>query len=175
MKKGKFVFGLACIALMAVLLSGCISMPRNVMIDSELPKEQTALVSIDNEIQIVEFNGINIRDAWYGGDKWYHINAVIPAGETRLLFNLSTTFFRENVSYWIKRDNLQLVYNFEAGKEYTFAVYYSENIGTFFNPRNKAFLAIWDGVITPRKNLSNDGKIYSNAERILRSWEIGEF
>jgi hypothetical protein len=168
MKKGKFVFGLAFTALMAVLLSGCISMPRNVMIDSELPKEQTALVSIDNEIQVVEFNGINIRDAWYGGDKWYHINAVIPAGETRLLFNLGSSFMRGNVSYTIRRNDLQLVYNFEAGKEYTFAVYYSENIGTLFNPRNKVFLAIWDGVLPP-------AKFYSNAERILRSWEIGEF
>ena len=171
MKKGKFLFGLACTALTAVLLSGCFSLlrsiedrPRNATFDPDIPKERTALVRFDESISVVTFNGVNIREAWYGGDNlWYNINAVIPAGETRLLFNASRYFNRGNTTYHFRRNNLELNYTFEAGKEYTVGIQSSPDPE---NQRQKVLLTIWEGVFNPRESYNSN---------ILRTWEMGAY
>ena len=172
MKKGKFVFGLASITLVAVLLSGCLSLinainerPRNVTFDPDIPKERTALVRFDSDISVVTFNGVNIREAWYGGDDlWYNVNAVIPAGETRLLFNMLAYFHRGNTTYTFKRNNLELNYNFEARGEYTVGL---QTVPDLENPRRrKVFLSIWEGVFNPRESYNSN---------ILRTWELGGY
>jgi hypothetical protein len=174
MKTGKFIIGCAFITVIAISLTGCLSLlfaprPGVITIDPDLPKEKAAVVVFHSSINVKEYNGIDVKDEWYPKDKWRKVTATIPGGETHLFFDIWAGFERGNTTYTFKPKDIELKFNFEAGKEYTVSIYASKNEGNFLFPKQKVVLAIWD-------------KIYSNANpgntegnHIIKSWELGEF
>ena len=159
------------IALFAFLaISTTVSAPPGKMtIDSDLPKEKSAVVIFPSSINIKEYNGINVKDEWYPKGKWRKMTVTIPGGETHLLFDISASFDRGNTTYTFTPKDLELEFNFEAGKEYTVGLYISKNEGSFLFPKQKIVLAVWD-------------KIYSDADpgnreedHVIKSWELSEF
>ena len=143
--------------------------PGKTTIDPDMPLEEAAVVVFHNSVNIKEYNGINIEKEWYPKDKLRKMTVTMPAGETHLLFDIYASFDRGNTTYTFRPRDLELKYDFEAGKEYTVSVYASKNEGNFFQPKQKIFLAIWD-------------KIYSDANpgnneeaHIVKSWELAEF
>jgi len=172
-KTGKFLVDCAFIAFLAVSLSGCSLMvsavreavrntPHDITGDPDLPVEATAVVRINYEIHVKEYNGINVQDVWYSDKSVKTINAPIPGGETRLVFDIDKVFERRNSTYTFNRKNIELKYNFEAGKKYMVGIY-SEDIGNFFTSRRKVFLGIWD-----------DDPASESYKTLLRFWEIAE-
>jgi len=164
MKTGKFIFGFICTALIAVSLTGCFSLPPGkITIDTELPHEKTAVVVFSSAIYVKEYNGIDVKDTWYPknifGDDLRKMTITMPAGETHLLFNIYASWSRGNTTYTFRPKDLELKFDFEAGKEYSVSLYAGKNEGNFLFPKQKVILAIWD----------------QTGKNELKSWEIGEF
>jgi len=174
MKTGKCLFRFVFIAVVAVTFTGCFSLLFSVSagkttINPDLPKEKAAVVIFNRGLYVKEYNGIDVEDAWYPKGNLRHMTVTMPAGETRLLFDMHVQFQRGNTIYSFRPKDLELKFNFEAGKEYTVGVFASKNEGNFFIPKQKIVLAIWD-------------RIYSGADpgnreenHIIKSWELGEF
>ena len=174
MKTGKFIFGLVFITVMAISLTGCLSLlfaprPGVVTMDPNLPKEKAAVVVFHSSIKVKEYNGIDVKGNWYPKDEWRKITATIPGGETHLLFDIWGVFDRGNITYTFEPKDLELKFDFEAGKEYTVSIYASKNEGSFVFPRQKVFLAIWDRIYSD----ANPGNTHEDS--IIKSWEFGEF
>jgi len=154
MKTGKFIFGFAFafIVISAVSLIGCFSTPPgNITIDPNLPKEEAAVVIFHDTIYVKEYNGIDVESEWYLKDGLRRVIATIPTGETHLLFDIYASFERGNTTYTFRPKDLELKFNFEAGKEYTVSLYASKNEGNFLFPKQKVVLAIWDRIYSDAK------------------------
>jgi len=173
MKTEKFIIGFAFIALLAVSLTGCFSLfgtrPGVTTIDPNLPIEQSAVVVFTNTMYVKEYNGINVEKEWYPKDKLRKMTVTMPAGETHLLFDIYTSFDRRNTIYTFTPKDIELKFDFEAGKKYTVSLYASENEGSLLFPKQKVVLAIWDKIYSD----ANPGNRQGN--HIVKSWEIGEF
>jgi len=172
MKTGKFIVGCAFVVFMAVVLSGCAlittavrSTPRNITVDPDIPAEEAAVVKIDYNIAVKEYNGINIEKVWYPNDDLKAINAAMPGGETHLLFDIYKTFDSLNESYSFRARDIELKYNFEAGKKYRLGLY-TVDTGTLLNPKRKIFLAVWDSDAASGSGESDNA--------LLKSWELKE-
>jgi len=166
MKTGKCIFGFVFIVLVAVSLSGCsllfhaILHPAGTLtMDPNLPVEEAAVVVFGEAIYVKEYNGIDVEKAWYPKDRTREMTITVPAGEAHLLFDIYASWSRGNTTYSFKPKDMELKFDFEAGKEYTVDVYASRNIGNFLFPKQKVLLEIRD-----RKGKNE-----------LKSWEIGEF
>ena len=143
--------------------------PGKTTIDPDLPQEETAVVVFSDSICVKEYNGINVEKEWYPG-KLRKMTVTMPAGNTHLLFDILTVFERGNNNFYtFDPRNLELNFNFEAGKEYTVSVYASKNEGTLFNPKQKVVLAIWDKIYSSGNPGNNEGA------HIVKSWELAEF
>jgi hypothetical protein len=160
----------AVVVFAALVVSGCFSTPPGkIVYDPDLPKEQTAYVVIDSTIEVVEYNGINVNKAWYPRNNLRLNKITLPAGDTTLGINIKGAAARGNTIYNIRINDLQLKYNFEAGKDYTIALFNTKNIGTFLRPKQEVYLAIWGKAF-------NDGSPgISRDDLILKSWKIAEF
>ena len=170
MKTKRNIVNLTLVTCIVVLFaSGCFTIPGKVVIDPDLPKENTALVIISEAIRVIEYNGIDVTKTWYSNNNPRVNKVTLPAGEATLFFNIRAVFARGNTEMTINLENLETTYDFEAGKDYTIGVYASQNIGTFFNPKQTLILAIWD------KAISNANPGNTQNDRILKSWELGEF
>ena len=170
MKTKNWLFSFAFLFCIVFLLgTSCITIPGKVVVDPELPQENSTLVMMSSAINVITYNGIDVSKTWYSNNKPRVNKVTLPAGETTLFFNLRAVFGRGNINMIINIENIEVRYNFEAGKEYTLGVYASNNIGTLFNPRQKLFLAIWN------KAFSDANPGGSHNDKILRSWELGEF
>lgn len=171
MKTGKFIFGFALVAI-AVLFAGCFSIPVSpgkIAVDPDLPKENAAVVIFNDTINVKEYNGIDVREEWYPKGKWRRVTATMPGGETQFLFDINANFYRGNTTYTFRPKDLELKFNFEAGKEYTVALYVTKNEGSFLRPKQKVVLAIWDRIYSD----ANPGN--SQESRVVKSWELTEF
>jgi hypothetical protein len=172
MKTGKFTFGFAFIAVMAAILSGCFSLPAKpgvITIDPNHPKEESAVLIFPDFLYIKEYNGIDVESEWYPNDKLRKVTATIPAGDTHLLFDVYMSYSRGNTTYTFRPKDMELKFNFEAGKEYTVSIYASKNIGNFIFPKQKIILAIWDRIYSD----ANPGN--TEESHIIKSWELSEF
>jgi len=167
------LLGVICVIL-AVSLTGCLSLlltplPGKITIDPELPIEKNAVVVFHSSIFIKEYNGINVKDEWYPKGNYRKMTVTIPGGETDLLFDISASFDRGNTTYTFRPKDLELKFDFEAGKEYTVSVYRSKNLGNFFIPKQKIYLAIWDKIYSD----ANPGN--AQEDHVVKSWELTEF
>ena len=169
MRTRKINYGLLFVTVViALLATGCFSIPHKLVFDPDLPKEETALVMISNTIIVNEYNGVDVRKAWYPANRARIYKATLPAGESSIHFDISATFSRGNRYITVNREKIELTYNFEAGKEYTIGVYGSKNKGNIFIPKNTLILAIWGQAFSN----ANPGR---NRESELKSWELGDF
>jgi hypothetical protein len=170
MKTGKLFFAL--IAFAAISLAGCFSLPvrpGNITIDPDLSKEKSTVVIFPDFFYIKEYNGIDVKNEWYPKEKLRRVTATMPAGDTHLLFDIYTSYSRGNTTYTFTPKDLELKFNFEAGKEYTVSIFASKNEGSFFNPKQKLVLAIWDRIYSD----ANPGN--TEESHIIKSWELVEF
>jgi hypothetical protein len=157
-----------CIVLLA---SGCSSISRQmsagtVVYDESLSPEQSALVVFADTIHVVDYNGIGVEEAWYPKGK-YRINKVtLPAGETAIRFNIRAYVSQGNYTVSIKADDIELRFDFEAGKEYTFAVY-TKSLG--FLKNTEYGVAIWNFA----SQTASPGGI--DTDKTIKSWKLGEF
>jgi len=175
MKTRKIIF-ILMLAVFMVSLSSCsliihaIRHPAGKLaMDPDLSADQTAVVIFGEPLFIKEYNGIDVKSKWYPKDRTRKMTITLPAGEAHLLFDIYAAWDRGNTTYHFRPKDVELKFNFEAGKQYTVALYAGKNEGNFFFPRQKIYLAVWN-------------RIYSDADpgnreenNILKSWELGEF
>jgi hypothetical protein len=159
------------IALFAFLAisSATTARPGVITIDPDLPKEKSAVVVFHSSINVKEYNGINVKGEWYPKGEWRKLTATIPAGETHLLFDIHASFDRGNTTYSFRPKDLELKFDFEAGREYTMSIYASKNEGNFLFPKQKVVLAIWDKIYSDANPGNKEG------DHVIKSWELGEF
>jgi len=178
MKTQKFIFNLMLIVLAAVSLNACLTSmiansilhaPDSITMDPDLPRDKAAVVIFGEEILVKEYNGIEVKSTWYPKDRTRIMTVTMPAGDAHLLFDIHGAWSRGNTTYRFTPKDMELKYNFEAGKEYTVGMYLGRNEGNFLIPRQKIYLAIWNRLYTD----ANPG--YYGEENILKSWELGEF
>jgi hypothetical protein len=82
---------------------------------------------------------IDVHSTWYPNGKWRVNKVTLPEGETSIHFDYE--FWKDNTSVVIKMNDIELRYNFEAGKEYTIAGYLKTG---FLDPTNEYGVGIWD-------------------------------
>ncbi|MDR1507794.1 MAG: hypothetical protein LBI67_11900 [Treponema sp.] len=154
----------------ALLVSSCSSIARQIpadtiVFDESLPPGQTALVIFGDTIHVLEYNSIDVEEAWYPGGKDRINKVVLPAGETLIRFNARVTVRKINYSNTFNEDGIQMRFNFEAGKEYTIA-FYSKSEG--YNTNTEYGIAIWDySVPTANSRDADEGKM-------IKNWKLGE-
>ena len=148
-----------------LLLPGCSTPPGKITYNPDLPLEKTTVVVFESTIQVHQYNGIDVHEAWYPKGKWRKNTVTLPAGNTTIIFNYWASFKIGNTIYYLKAEDIELSFNFESGKEYFISIY-KENMGaqTFFLGRFKYGIAIWDNTI--RHNY--------NVEKAIKSWELGQ-
>jgi len=174
MKTEKFIF--ICIVFTAVSLNGCSLLihtirhqPGEITIDTNLPAEESAVVIFSESILVKEYNGIDVKDAWYPKDRTRKMTITMPAGEAHLLFDIYASWSRGQVNYYFEPKDVELKFNFEAGKEYTVSLYAGKNEGNFFIPKQKIIMAIWDRIYSDANPGNNE------ESHIIKSWELGVF
>jgi len=167
MRKVTHTLGLVVITAFVVAFSGCASRPRNRTFDRDIPREETTRVLINESIFVTEVNGIPVR--WYGLlRRRNYIRARLPAGETHLLFNMSHSVpvvpFSNNFVVF-RQNDLELLYHFASGREYTIGFYVRQNEDA--TRSRTLLLGIWEGM--HRHNL------HRRLDQLLIFWEIGDF
>jgi hypothetical protein len=136
-----------------------------IVYDETVPAEQSALIVFSDTIHVLEYNGIAVEEAWYPNEK-YRINKVtLPAGETSIRFNLRASISQGNYITNISADDIELRFNFEAGKEYTVALY-SKSLG--FLKGTEYGVAVWGYA----SQTATPGG--ADADKIIKSWKLGE-
>jgi len=170
MSAGKMtLLGVICV-IAAVSLTGCFSLfgakPGNITIDPDLPAEKAAVVVFNSVIYVKEYNGVSVENEWYPKAILRKMTATIPGGETHLRFDIYASFDRGNTTYTFKPKDLELKFDFEAGKEYTVSVYHSKDEGDLLAPKEKIILAIWDRIYSD----ANPGN--SEEDHVIESWEL---
>jgi hypothetical protein len=144
----------------ALAVTGCSTPPGKIIYDPALPPEKTTYVVFESSIYILEYNGIDVSKTWYPKDLPRINKVTLPAGDTSIRFNLNAFFHPPltNVNYTVRMDDVELRYNFEAGKEYTFGFYYKSQ-GLF--KKHDVGVAIWD---------------YASGSKgtMIKSWQLGE-
>jgi hypothetical protein len=160
---------LAALAICAALLvSGCASIigqlsAAKFAVDDSLSPEESAVVVFDSPIHVREYNGVDVENTWYSKGK-YRINTVtLPAGETSVLFDYSISIDWGNSITTITGEDIELRFNFEAGKEYTVAAYITKK--GFLLTKAEYGVAVWNHATT-----GSPGSV----ENSIKSWKLGE-
>jgi len=168
MKHGLSLFAIAVFAFLAIS-SATAPAPGVASIDPDISPERAAIVVFSHAIKVKEYNGIDVKEEWYPEGKSRKMTVTMPGGETYLLFDIWASFDRGNTTYTFNPKDMEMKFDFEAGKEYTVSLYASKNEGNFLFPKQRIVLAIWD-------------KIYSDANpgnreeaHVIKSWELAEF
>ena len=159
----------------ALLFSGCRSIARQlsarkITYDESVPPEKSALVVFSDIIRVRSYNGIDVGKAWYPKGKNRINKVTLPAGDTSIQFDLNASVEVGNIIYYINQKDLELRFDFEAGKEYTVAFYTKgANIISVAFGKSEFGVAVWDyASSTARPSGFHD-------DNILKSWKLGEF
>lgn len=147
------------------LISGCGGLPgKKIVFDPDLPEENATIVVFSKEIEVMQYNGIDVYDTWYP-TKFLRKNTVtLPAGPTTIVLNLVMIIKTGNTNKYIEKDNITLRFDFEAGKEY----YVGANaevagLGGLILGKRIIGIGVWSGS-------RND----DNKDRAIKYWELGE-
>jgi len=126
-----------------------------------------AKVVFGEGILVINYNGKNVYDEYYSSSQNYHSwrlhEETLSAGASTINFDVYFVDHKINVNVIPKIQNLEVTWNFEAGREYTIAVY-SKLLNPFLT---EYVIAIYDFA-------SKTGKAGS-ASQIIKSWKFGEF
>ena len=147
-----------------VMLFGCGTPPGKITYDPDLPKEKTTRVEFYASIMIKQYNGIDIMDAWYPNGKYRQNTVTLPGGPTAILFDVWHTVNYGNSAVTFRIKDIELRFDFEAGKEYTFGSY-AEKTGFLGLGKTKMGVAVWEGISTAGRS----------KDKALKFWELGEY
>ena len=150
-----------------LLISSCFTMPGKINFDPGLPPEQTTVVVFEKEIHVKEYNGVDVFDEWQPDMKYRKNTVTLPAGQAAIAFDLFAYFKTGSYSsITIKQEDIELHFNFEAGKTYRMGFYreIAGGLGSFIMSRYKFGIAIWDNSIEYTTSKNN----------AIRYWELGE-
>lgn len=146
------------LTIIVFLFNSCFSIPTvKIIIDDNIPQEDTAVVMVSSNITITKFNDIDVLKEWYPKNVRRNLELTIPSGETNFIYNMFWQVSIGQVNSWIEGKDLKFSFNFEDGKEYTIG-YYSKSVGFFIAQRHELYLAIWDCLYpdaTPDKSHKN--------------------
>ncbi|GHV86303.1 hypothetical protein AGMMS50230_19180 [Spirochaetia bacterium] len=132
----------------------------------------TATVIFGVGFWVFDYNGADIYDEWYPKGKvttgerhlWRVNKVAVPAGGTTITFD---TYFETpgwQTTFIFVGQNYELSYNFEAGKEYTLALF----ARTPAPGQREVYLGLW-----PKANRSGmQGRI--DDDSLLKSWKLAE-
>ncbi|MDR1287483.1 MAG: hypothetical protein LBK08_07735 [Treponema sp.] len=163
-----------CAVLAALLcatlpVSGCRSIARELSAgkftyDESVSPEKSALVVFTDTIRVVSYNGTNVdRKVWYPKVKTRINKVTLPARAASIHVDLRCDITRGPVIYRITRNDIELRFKFEAGKEYTVSGY-SKGKG-FLGLESLEFgVGIWEYASTNPGNLN----------KMIKSWKLGE-
>jgi hypothetical protein len=112
------------IAAAAFFLFSCGSVTTNVF-DESIPVERTALLKFDPALTVKSYNGVNVE---LTTGAFSYTGFTIPAGAAKIVVDLDTGRQMGNVSY--RALNVEINYNFEAGKEYMLRFWFSDDQGS---------------------------------------------
>jgi hypothetical protein len=161
MLRKRVYFPIAIVSI-ALLFSGCFSIPSKVVYDPDLPKEEAAVVTFDSTIRVQQVNDTDVKDTWYP-NKRDRINKVsLPAGTAAITLNYSIYIERGNTIYHITRNDLELRFNFEAKRNYAVGAYV-EREEVFMSSKRFYGIGIWN-------NFNDVG----NKKKAIKFWELGE-
>jgi hypothetical protein len=150
------------ISAVALLFFSCFSTPSGkVVFDPDLPEEQSAVVIFDYPILVQQYNGIDVKNAWYPKGNNRKNTVILPAGYSTITLNYSIYIG----SVIISRNNIELRYDFEAEREYSVGSWVVHERSESFSRGEKWFYGI--GVWT---QYSDVGK----RDKAIKYWEIGE-
>ncbi|MDR1109009.1 MAG: hypothetical protein LBL19_08245 [Spirochaetaceae bacterium] len=113
---------LALTGIVMLLLGSSCASTKSRVFDKEIPEEQMATVLFHKGIKVMQFNGQEVLDDWYGlywtsGDK---VKARIPSGMSNVL--LSITHVSGNTV--IETGDLEVQFAFMPGQSYTVKFFY---------------------------------------------------
>jgi hypothetical protein len=169
-------YGMPAAVLCAVLLvSGCTTIARRlsagkITYDDSLAPEESVLVVFAYPIHVLSYNGISVEEAWYPNGK-YRINRVtLPAGEMSVNFDLKHVIGNNYYTRTFQGEDIELRFNFEAGKEYTVAPY-TKVEGLFGFVKGEFGVAVWNFA----SSYSEPGDVDRDSDKVLKSWKLGEF
>jgi hypothetical protein len=131
---------LIAIVSVAVLFLGCNSISKamstgKIVFDPDVPEEQSIVVTFDDTIIVLRFNGVDVKKAWYPNDKTRVNKVTLPAGPAVITLNYAIMVAGEDIytrSSWvpdggtytiIERNNIELRFDFEAGTDYAIGAY----------------------------------------------------
>ena len=114
------LFGLCF--LLVLFSTGCATTTN--IFDENIPLENTAELSIGQELTVKYYNGIpvKLKTGFFGNTGF-----TIPAGPTTLIVDLDTGRLLGSLRYLA--DNVTITYNFEAGKEYHLTFWFADDEG----------------------------------------------
>jgi hypothetical protein len=121
------------------------------------------VVVFANTIHVMKYNGAGVEDTWYSNGKYRTNTVTLPAGETLILFIYHFSIVRGDTKITITGRNIELCFDFEAGKEYTVASYTKKK--GFLLLETEYGVAVWN-----RATTSNPGRV----DKSIKSWKLGE-
>jgi hypothetical protein len=162
---------IAIVLCTALLVPGCGSIARamragTVVYDDSLSAEKTTLVVFTEPIHIREYNGTAVEETWYPEDKWRLNRVTLPAGEASILFDLGLLVDHGNYATRVNAKDIELRFNFEAGKEYTVGAYTKTT--NWFLGKFEFGIAIYD------KAASANGSVGLSVDQAIKTWKLGE-
>ncbi|MDR1106595.1 MAG: hypothetical protein LBL44_09585 [Treponema sp.] len=164
---------LAALLCATLQFSGCKSIARSISRELSAGKftygesvspEQSALVVFTEMIRVTSYNGTDIdRRVWYPKVKTRINKVTLPAGATSIHVDLHCDITRGYILYRINRNDMELRFKLEAGKEYTVSVYLKKK--GFLGLEGLEFgVGIWEYAST------NPG----NPKKMIESWKLGD-
>jgi hypothetical protein len=126
--------------------------------------EGSAVLVFGEGVIVWAYNGTNVYDEFYPDRLWKLHKVTVPAGRTSIQFDYIFNLYRSNLTIREYGLNIELNYNFEAGKEYTLAAY-SKRVDLFTIEYG---LNIWDFASTSGKPGA------AQNSHIIKSWKFGE-
>ena len=114
------LFGLCF--LLVLFAAGCATTTN--IFDENIPLENTAELSISQELTVKTYNGIPVK---LKTGLFSNTGFTIPAGSTTLVIDLDTGRQQGNIRY--RAQNVTVTYNFEAGKEYLIRFWFADDEG----------------------------------------------
>jgi hypothetical protein len=104
----------AIIAVVSVLVISC-GTTREITVDRNIPKKESAVVFFPDTFIVQRFNGEDVSKKWKSGFLQFGVQVTVPAGESKIDFDLYSDWGHR--VFRVK--DLEVIYNFEAGKTYT--------------------------------------------------------
>jgi hypothetical protein len=133
--------------------------------DPDLPKEQSTVITFDSTIKVLQYNGTDVKDTWYPKGKERINKVTLPAGPAAIILNYLIQIQEGDRITSIKRNNLELRFDFEVEKEYAVGAWVLRGESKGFLQGNK-----WTYGIGVWAKFGDVGE----KDKAIKYWELGE-